>query len=36
MGVDVWHMQKIIIKFSSCRRRSKSWNLLQIICSNQQ
>jgi len=33
-GVDVWHVQRIIIKFSSRRRRRKCWNLLQIICSN--
>jgi len=28
MGVDVWHTQRIIIKFSSRRRRKKCWNLL--------
>jgi len=27
MGVDVWHARRIIIKFSSHRRRRKCWNL---------
>jgi len=28
MGIDDWHSQKIIVKFSSRRRRRKCWNLL--------
>jgi len=28
IGTDFWHSHKIIIKFSSCRRRKKWWNLL--------
>jgi len=28
MGIDVWHGQRIVIKFSSRRRRRKCWNLL--------
>jgi len=33
IGVDVWHTQRIIIKFSSRRRHIKCWNLLHIFCS---
>jgi len=33
ISVDVWHSQRIIIKFSCRRRHRKCWNLLQIICS---
>jgi len=36
MGVDVWHTQRIIIKVFSRRKCRKCWNLLLIICSNQQ
>jgi len=28
IGVDVWHTQRIIIKFSSRRKHRKYWNLL--------
>jgi len=28
MAIDVWHGQRIVIKFSSRRRRRKCWNLL--------
>jgi len=28
MGIDVWHMQRIIINFSSRRKCRKCWNLL--------
>jgi len=28
MGVDVWHSQRIIVKFSSRRKHRNCWNLL--------
>jgi len=28
MGTDAWHIQRIIMKFSSHRRCRKCWNLL--------